>query len=224
LFVSAALLAAGQAGATSCALTFFGDDTGIITWQSNRLDSPLDPDSQRLAIHVLRQDGNDYAGAVSNCAGIKTKLVGQARNLSFDFLNETTEPSVHIGAGAPRISVDVDTDEDTVADYYVYLSAFYCSVPLSENPGWSRSDFTGRISAGCAFYTSSGELFTSDGVKSAWTLFAEAHPTYRVLNAYLVMDEEGTAFVDRLAFHNKMYQKAGTTSAAVKSCASESAC
>jgi len=39
-----------------------------------------------------------------------------------------------------------------------------------------------------------------------------------------VMDEEGTAFVDRLAFHNKMFVKAGTGSTAVKSCANETSC
>lgn len=223
--IGATLLAsAGEASAATCALKFFGDDTGVITWQSGRVDSPLDADSSRLAVHVLRQDGNDYSGAISNCTGIRGKLVGNVRNLSFEFLNETTEPSVHVGAGAPRYSVEVDTDGDTVTDYVAYLSAFYCGDQLSENPAWSRADFTGRVAAGCAFYTSSGELFTSDGVKSAWTLFAEAHPTFKVVNAYLVVDEAGTTFVDRLAFHAKMYRKAGTTTAAVASCANEAAC
>lgn len=228
---SLCLLAAGPASATNkppkCkapALQFFGDDTGIIAWQKPRLDSPLDPNNSRLGIHVLNQDGDDYAGAYNDCTGIEKLLVGQVRNLSFDFLNQTGNPDVHVGAGAPRISVDLDTDGDGSTDAYAYLSAYYCQVPLAENPRWSRSDFTGRVLAGCGFYTSFGGPYESDGVSSAWSVFAAAFPNARVNQAYLVMDEPGTAFVDRLAFHNKMFQQAGTGSAAVKTCASESVC
>ncbi len=66
--------------------------------------------------------------------------------------------------------------------------------------------------------------FTSDGASSAWALFAAAHPGYKVLDAYLVMDEDGTAFVDRLAFHNRMFQSSGSGTAAVKACGSEAVC
>ena len=101
-------LAAGEAAATCPqTLQFFGDDTGVVTWQSGRVDSPKDIDSSRVAVHVLRQDGNDYAGAYTDCSGIENKLVGAVRNLSFEFLNDSTETAVHIGAGAPRYSVDI---------------------------------------------------------------------------------------------------------------------
>ena len=221
----AAILAAPAAFATcpKPALQFGGDDTGIITWQPNRLDSPLDPNHGRLAVHVLRQDGDDYVYAISNCSGIEGQLVGAVRNLSFDFENESVEPAVHIGAGSPRYSVEIDSDGDTVSDTTAFLAAFHCRADLPENPGWSRADFTGRTLAGCSIFVGA-EQFTSDGAKSAWKLFAEAHPTYKVTQAYLLIDEEGTSFVDRLAFHNKMYVQAGTGTAAIKTCGTESSC
>jgi len=221
-------LAAGEAAATCPqTLQFFGDDTGVITWQSGRVDSPKDSDSSRVAVHVLRQSNDDYAGAYTDCSGIENKLVGAVRNLSFEFLNDSTEPSVHIGAGAPRYSVDLDTNGDGSYDLSAFLSAFHCQAVLPENPAWSRSDFTGRILPGCSIFVDNVQ-YTSNGVKSAWRLYADANPTHKVMSpkgsAYLVMDEEGTAFVDRLAFHNKMFVKAGTGSAAAKTCANETSC
>jgi len=225
----AAILAAPAALATCVKpqLLFFGDDTGVIAWQAPRIDSPLDPNSARLAVHVLNQDGNDYAGAYNDCTGINGKLVGAVKNLSFDFQNETANPAVHIGAGAPRYSVDIDSDGDGLYNFSAFLSAFHCNVPLSENPGWSRADFTGRVTAGCSIFVDNVQ-YTSDGVKSAWKLYAEANPTHKVMTwlgpAYLVMDEPGTAFVDRLAFHNKMFVQSGTGSGAIKNCSSEASC
>jgi len=221
-------LAAGEAAATCPqTLQFFGDDTGVITWQSGRVDSPKDVDSSRVAVHVLRQSNNDFAGAYTDCSGIENRLVGAVRNLSFDFLNDSTEPSVHVGAGAPRYSVDIDTNGDGSYDLSAFLSAFHCQAVLPENPAWSRADFTGRILPGCSIFVDNVQ-YTSDGVKSAWRLYADANPTHKVMSwkgaAYLVMDEEGTAFVDRLAFHNKMFVKSGSGSAAVKTCANETSC
>ncbi len=231
---SALLLLAGAAGATdsnNCtqkrALKFFSQDTGGILWQGGRQDSPLDPNGTRLMVHVLNQDGvppYDYAGAYGECTGIVGRTLGQVRNLSFDFMNTSRPVShpVHVGAGAPRISIDIDSDGDGVTDSYAYLAAFHCDSPLPEDPAWSRADFTGRVAAGCSIFADA--QYTSDGVKSAWTLFAEAHPTWKVRDAYLVMDENGTAFVDRLAFHNRMFQSSGSGSAAVKACGTEAVC
>lgn len=224
------LLLAGPASATTgCpkpALQFESDDTGVITWQSQfgRLDSPLDPNKARLALHVLNQDGNDYAAAYGLCTGIENKLVGAVRNLSFDFMNSSGNPDVHIGGGAPRYSVILDTDGDNVGDTAAFLAAVHCNVALAEDTRWSRSDFTGRTLAGCTIFVGV-DVYTSDGVKSAWRLMAEAHPNYKVTQvAFLIVDEPGTSFVDRLAFHNKMFIQSGTGSAAIKNCPSEASC
>lgn len=207
-------------------LILFSSDTAIIAWQTLRVDSPLDANNARLGVHVLNQDGDDYAYAYSKCSGIEDKKVGDIRNLSFDFLNTTGNPDVHVGAGAPRYSVDLDVDGDGVYDYSAFLAGSYCNQPLAENPGWSRADFTGRILAGCELQVN-GVSYISDGAKSAWQLFAEAYPNARVYGigpAYLLMDEAGTAYVDRLAFHNIMYVSGGTGAAAIKSCPSEASC
>jgi hypothetical protein len=227
----AALVAVGTAGATppKCdkKIQLFSSDTAIIAWQSPRLDSPRDPNSARIGIHVLNQDGDDYALAYSKCSGAEHKKVGDVRNLSFEFLNQTGNPDVHVGNGAPRYSVDIDADGDGSYDYSAFLSGYFCNEPMAENPKWSRADFTGRISAGCELQAN-GVSYISDGAKSAWKLFAEANPNAKLYGdlapAYLVMDEAGTAYVDRLAFHNIMYQASGTGSSAAKTCSNESAC
>ena len=131
----AALVAAGSANATTCSnasfkkLLFITSDTGIVSWQSPRFDSPRDPNSSRLGVHVLRQDGDDYVIAYSKCSGAENKLVGQIRNLSFEFLNQSGEPSVHIGNGAPRYSVDIDAGGDGSYDYSAFLSGFSATSP-----------------------------------------------------------------------------------------------
>jgi hypothetical protein len=215
---------AGVAGATNCTtlaekkLKFFGDDTGIITWQGSRVDSPRDANTQRIGVSVLFQDGDEYAGANGTCTGIEGKLTGQVKNLSFDFENETANP-VHIGAGAPRYTVELDSTGGNVTDTYAYLSAFYCADVLPEDTRWSRADWTGRTLAGCEIFVGS-ETFTSDGVNSAWKLLATAHPTWAVVQAYFVMDEEGTAFVDRLAFQNEMF----VSPTVIQKCTSEASC
>jgi len=224
-----AIVMAGPASATNPCnkkLFFITSDTGVIAWQSPRFDSPRDANNSRLAVHVLRQDGDDYAIAYSKCSGAEKKLVGQLRNLSFEFLNTSGEPSVHIGNGAPRYSVDIDAGGDGTYDYSAFLSGFFCNEPMAENTKWSRADFTGRTLAGCSIFVNNVQ-YTSDGVKSAWRLYADANPSDKVIGigpAYLVMDEDGTAFVDRLAFHNIMYTASGTGSGPVKTCPSESSC
>ncbi len=223
--VALAMAMTVPAGATNCSnlaykkLQFQSDDTGGILWQTPRVDSPRDANKSRIMVTVLFQTGDDYALAFGRCTGIEGKLLGQVKNLSFDFMNETGNP-VHTGAGAPRYSVDLDTDGDNVADTYAYLSAFYCQDVMPEDTTWSRADFTGRVSVGCGFYTSEGGPYASDGTNSAWATFATAHPTWKVLQAYLVMDEEGTAFVDRLAFQNQMF----TAPSTVVNCPAEGSC
>ena len=228
-FAGLLLLLAGPASATNCtqkrALEFFSYDTAGILWQNQRQDSPLDSGKQRIMVHVLFQDGvepYDYAGAIAECTGIENKLVGQVRNLSFDFLNTSSQP-VHIGGGSPRYSVEIDSDNDGVADTVAFMAAVHCDAPLVEDPEWSRADFTGRVTAGCSIFVGA-EQFTSDGSSSAWSLMATAHPTWKVKQAYLLVDEDGTTFVDRLAFHNRMFTGPGTGSAGIKNCGSEAVC
>lgn len=226
-----ALVMAGPASATNppCnkTLILLSFDTGVVAWQTNRLDSPRDPNFTRLAVHVLNQDGDDFINAWSRCSGIEGRLVGAVRNLSFEFLNASGNPFVHIGNGAPRFSVDIDRGGDGTYDFSVFLSGFYCNTPMVEDTRWSRADFTGQTAPGCELQANL-ITYASDGSRSAWKVYADANPTDKVMTwegpAYLVMDEPGTAFVDRLAFHNIMYNSSGTGSAAIKTCPNESSC
>ena len=44
--------------------------------------------------------------------------------------------------------------------------------------------------------------------------------TWKVVQAYFIMDEEGTAFVDRLAFQNEMF----TAPNVIVNCPAEASC
>ena len=68
-------------------------------------------------------------------------------NFGFDVLTRT-----YVGAGAPRISVGIDTDGDGVADFHAFLSAQYCLRNYAGSD-WARANFTDRKSVGCAFFT-----------------------------------------------------------------------
>lgn len=235
---AAALLGAGPSAATNCnnasfkQLKFESSDTGGGLWQNQREDSPLDPNTARIMLHVLLQDyagqpfGYDYVAIFSNCTGIEGKTLPQVKNLSFEFLNDSSQP-VHVSLGAPRIEMALDADGDGNYDEIASLAAGHCSEVLGGNPHWSRADFTGRTSPGCKIWFNSNGTTAqseSDGSNSAWANLASQHPTWKVLVAYLVFDETGTSFVDRVAWQNKMYIAPGSGTSAIKNCPSESSC
>ena len=198
-------------------LRFFDSDTGSAQWQYNRVDSPLDADASRIKLAVAEQDGDDYALAFANGTQVRNRLAGTVRNLSFDFLTTT-----YVGNGAPRISVDLDMDGDNDYDLSAFLAAFHCQEAIPSST-WGRADFTGRTTAGCSIFVGA-ETFTSDGVSSAWALFAAAHPTAKVLDAYVVMDEVGQSFIDRVAFQNHMFTRGANNASGIKHCPNEASC
>ena len=169
----------------------------------------------RLKLAVAEQTGNDYVVARAEHTGIVGKGVARVRNLSFDVLTST-----YVGAGSPRISVEVDTTGDGDADVYAYLAAFHCSEAI---PGsnWARADFTGRISAGCDLYASDqAGPYASTGTQSAWAVFAAAHPGATVIDAYVVADEVGQSYIDNLAFQRHVFTGKGR----MAECTTEASC
>jgi hypothetical protein len=223
-------------------LRFFYGDAGTIRWQGGRDDtgaffddSPLDSNHSRLNIHVVN-DGDtsptcdpndpvttncnyDYAGAYANGTGLPGQLLGNVRNLSFDYLLVNGTGS---GVG---IRVPIDENGDGAWDSFAFVDTRGCSeaIPGSD---WRRLDVTGITTAGaCTLYAD--VAYTSDGVNSAWDLFAAAHPTWKVATdtpAFLILDEEGTVLVDRVAFQNHMFVKYGSGPGAIKHCPMESSC
>jgi hypothetical protein len=195
-------------------------------------DSPLDGNHQALLATVGSDNG---ANPPYNCAEaysfrtqIEGKTLDQVRNLSFDYL--AADSAGH--GGAPRISVLMrdGTPENNLVIAYLTGTPDKCGVPIDAS-GWDRADFTGQTDAGCTFNDSNGFIATSDGVQSAWDVYAAAHPTYKVIDAtdpvapvgaFLVMDEPGTYHVDRLAIQNLMFIR--NKPQYVQTCPDESSC
>ena len=153
---------------------------------------------------MAEQTGDDYVVVVAPRSGVRGPI-DEVGHFGFDVLTRT-----YVGAGAPRISVELDTDGDHVADLYAYLSAQYCKRTYTGSD-WARANFTDRKSVGCAFYTNepTGTPYESTGSMSAWNVFAAAHPGAEVLNAYMVHDEVGQSFVDRIVIGHRMFTSAG---------------
>jgi hypothetical protein len=188
------------------------------SWQTGN-DSPADgPNNQFVS---LTTDFSNYptdwgySYATNGNTGINKKgvAVGNVRNLSFDFENDNPGNG-YVGAGSPRISVGIDIAGDHGIDGYAYLSAGYCNTPYaSPDDDWSRADFTGQTAAGCTIIFSDQtdpnnpvlSSYASSGTSSAWAVFATAHPSYIARSAFVVLDEQGTAHLDRIAIHNKMF-------------------
>ena len=180
-----------------------GYDTGSGQWQRHSADSPLDAGRSRLKLAVAEQTGDDYVVARAEHTGIVGKGLARVRNLSFDVLTST-----YVGAGSPRISVDVDTNGDGAADLSAYLSAAHCTDDIGSD--WARADFTGRISVGCDLYASDQPgPYSSTGTQSAWAVFAAAHPGATVTDAYVVADEVGQSYIDRLAIQRHVFTGKG---------------
>ena len=83
-------------------------DTGSGAWQRGVSDSPADTGAQRVKLAVAEQTGDDYVVVVAPRSGVRGPI-DEVGHLGFDVLTRT-----YVGAGAPRISVELDTDGDTL--------------------------------------------------------------------------------------------------------------
>jgi hypothetical protein len=183
-------------------IQFFDNDTGAepategsITWSTGGVDSPNDRNEKALHAQVPAgtPDGNYFATFSSDKSVQQDKLVGNVKNLSFDIRSNADN-----SGGAPRISVEFLNGDVAL------LVAETCVRTLTNDPRWSRSDFTGSKND-CAF-TVSGDTegtYTSDGTHSAWAEYVTAHPDQRISAAYVVMDAAGNYWIDRIALGTK---------------------
>lgn len=157
---------------------------GSHVWNNDGGDSPLDANAKSLRLHVGDPNAGDYVTVYSQRSLHIDKDAESVKNLSFDF-----KASTHVGAGAPRISVEFQNGE------VAFLSASYSNHSIGD--GWVRADFTRFVTDSSIFV--SGVEYEADGTRSAWKVYTDAHPDQIVRRAYLVADESGNYRIDRLS-------------------------
>jgi hypothetical protein len=183
----------------------YSTGTTFTGWTAAEGDSPLDTNSKAYVFDVAPGGCGLLYSRKASVTGLNT-TVGNVHNLSFDF-----KESAHLGAGAPRISVQFANGD------IGYLAASYCNQPLAVSGGtWGRADFTGSTlsnSAPCELQVTgtTGGNYDSTTTQSAWDVYAAAHPSQVVSTTYLVGDEEGHYVIDRLTLGaGFMYDKSNT--------------
>jgi hypothetical protein len=184
--VVASLAVIGSAAAASLpsgqTLRYEGGGTHV--WNKNGGDSPLDANAKALRLHVGDPNAGDYVAVYSTRSLHIGKDAEAVTNLSFDF-----KTSTHVGAGAPRISVEFGNGD------VAYLSALYSNHPIGD--GWARADFTRFVNDSSIWVA--GVEYKADGTRSAWKVYTDSHPDQIVKRAYLVADESGNYRIDRLS-------------------------
>lgn len=187
-------------------MIFQVNDGATIRWQRVAVDSPLD--TNRRALRVVVPTPTDpapspFAATATNRSLSLATPAPDVRNISFDVR------TADIGAGAPRFSVDFANGDRA------FLTASTCHRPIGTST-FSRADFTGAKTA-CSFDvidpsgnntgTTAG-TYAADGMRSAFQVYAAAHPDQVVNRVYLVVDEPGVYVLDRIAFGTNLLYNA----------------
>jgi hypothetical protein len=214
LAVAATAAADGKVGKQQRLRTEVGTH-GLETarWQRGS-DSPGDGNHRRLhAVVGHDTDTSDsqfsYLAFYSRASLELNEPAASTTNLSFEF-----KENGHVGAGAPRISVEL-AGGDTL-----FLAGFYCNHPVGTSP-WGRADFTG-FTSDCSIWDNDSVEYSADGTNTAWQVYLSTHPDAQVNRAYVVLDEEGTYNLDKISLGaGRMYIRSFTHA---KRCLSEAAC
>lgn len=124
-----------------------------------------------LTNHVL---GLDYAGLYLQNTNLDGKLLANVNQLGFAYSGTP-------GAGAPRISLPVDTNGNGSTELWLYVAAFYC------NDGAGAVD--ALADATCTLWLSDGTSYAN------WAALVAAHPAWRVADdnlSFVIADEPGS--------------------------------
>jgi hypothetical protein len=192
------------------------DDWKKFNSPSNR-DSPLD--SNTNAYRLIVPAGCYIAFATRYSIEQLNVPVEEVENLSFDWRTPAGDPPGTVAGGSPRIVVFLDNGD------LVAIDAANCWREIPASGGtWARTDATGFHStdAPCTIYENNVTPYTNTPTMSAWDVFAAAHPGHSVTYAFVVVDQPGTYYLDRIAFGTgKLYGKNNEPS---RNCPNEGAC
>lgn len=184
-------------------------------------DSPLDGNIKGWKVvnpAIDPVEGNCAVSAWTNASYPSMVIpVANVRNMSFDWRTATGTPPGSASGGSPRIVVYFDTGD------LVAMDAVSCWKPIGAF-GWARSDFTGFKStdASCTIYLNNTVPYANTPTQSAWQVLAAANPTFVTDFSFIVMDQPGTYYLDRIAFGTQRLYGSGDLP--TQSCSTEAGC
>ena len=206
-------------------LKFFGDDTGLATWQK-RPSARLAARSQRrrLGVHVLSQDRQRLCQRLCELRGHQ----GQASRAG-------KEPVVRLpeynrqSCGSHRRRAPLATrwtsmqDGDGDYDFSAFLAAFHCKAANRANAAWSRADFTGQTAPGCSILVNNVQ-YTSDGTQvCVESLLPTRNPGTKVMSWVDCLSRNGRGGngIRRSAGlpRTRMFNRTARSTSAIKNCA-----
>jgi hypothetical protein len=132
---------------------------------------------------LLDTSSGGYAGVYVEASTMYGSTLSSVKQLAYAY--EGTAP----GAGAPRMSVPVDTTGDGTTDMWLYIASYYC------NDGAGTTDAIHDET--CTIWTSTSESYAN------WAALVAAYPTATVATdnyVFVVADEPGTWTISGVKF------------------------
>jgi hypothetical protein len=187
-------------------------------------DSPLDSNIRGWKVVVPAVDpalGNCAVSGWTDASLVMSIPVANVKNLSFDWRGPTGNPPGSASGGSPRITLYVGDASDPYL-HTVFMDAVSCWKPIGAF-GWRRSDFTGMLStdAPCTFNVD-GVFYSNTPTQSAWAVMAAANSTLSATYSFIVMDQPGTYYVDRMVLGTQRIY--GSSDNPDKTCTTEASC
>jgi hypothetical protein len=199
-----AAAAEGNGSAVNAAnkLRSFNQGTAVSSFNTID-DSPADSNHRALVINVDQTGDAAFVytnkSSPNNAPGLNVSP-GALKNVSFDY--DTT----HNPGSGLRINV-------LLGDHSVlFLDPNTCSSsPYAVTSNWARADFTGNLTNCTVRWNTDGSTYSANGTENALQVFANAHPTLKVWQVYVISDGAGTYVIDRLALGtNYLYNTSKT--------------
>ncbi len=201
-----------------------GSTSQWLNMNNSGKDSPLDSNIKGWKVVVPAVDpalGNCAPSGWTDASLVLNIPIANVRNVSFDWRGPTGNPPGTGVGGSPRISLYFGTPSSQF-EHILFMDGVSCWKPIGAF-GWRRSDFTGMKSteAPCTMNLD-GVFYSNTPTQSAWAVMAAANPTLVAQYSFIVMDQPGTYYLDRMALGTqKLY---GSKDSPDKSCSTEASC